>query len=70
MGSRSPDFDAAQLIRAVTSAMATGAKVQKAGCDPALIVGGSAILVEDRVASTLSLKKVTNSSTFSLVNDD
>jgi hypothetical protein len=70
MGSRSHDFDAALLSRAVTSAMVTGVKVLRAGCDLALIAGGSAILVEDRLASTLSLEKAANSSTFSLVDDD
>ena len=68
MGSKSHDFDVALLSRAVTLAMVTGAKVQRAGCDLALMAGGSAILVE--VASTLSLKKVANSSIFSLVDDD
>ena len=69
MGSRSHNFDAALLSRAVTSAMVTGVKVLRAGCGLALIAGGSAILVEDRMASTVSLKKVANSSAFSLVDD-
>ena len=70
MVSRSHDFGAALLSRAATSAMVTGARVQRAGCDLALIVGSSAVLVEDRIASTLSLKKAANSSTFSVVDDD
>jgi hypothetical protein len=70
MGSRSHDFDTALLSTAVTSAMVTGVKVLRAGCDLVLIAGGSAILVENRMASTLSLKKVANSSTVSLVDDD
>ena len=70
MGSRSHDCDAALLSRAVTSAMVRGVKVLRTGCDLALIADGLAILVENRMASTLSVKKVANSSTFSLVDDD
>ena len=70
MDSRSHDFDAALLSRVATSAMVTGTKVQRAGCDLALIDDGSAILVEDRIASTLSPKMVANSSTLSLMAND
>ena len=68
MGSRSHDFDAELLSRAVISMTVAGAKRLRPGADLSLMTGGSAVPVDDRIFSTLSLKKAAKSSTDSLVD--
>ena len=67
-GSRSHDFDAELLSRAVISVTVEGAKRLRPGSDLSLMTGGSAVPVDDRMFSTLSLKKAVKSSTDSSVD--
>jgi hypothetical protein len=61
MGSRSHDFGAGLLSKAVISLTVAGAKRLGPGADLSLIAGGLAAPVDDQIFSTLSLRKVAKS---------
>jgi hypothetical protein len=64
----SHDFDDALLSRAEISVTVAGAKRLRPDVDLSLMTGGSAVPVDSRIFSNLSLKKAAKSSTDSLVD--